>query len=315
MGYGQLAAQVKAALEAGELDAREVERLLRRRAVARPGRPTVAGVLRSAGLLVAFAGAALLYAIGWSGYSHAVQLLTPFVFPGLALGVAVGLHRAARPAWEVELTGMVGLLALGLAFLASGNAADAGAGFGTLAGAIGVVVVLALHHAVRLVRLTSWGLSASLVAFSGFAADAAGAVHAGRVDWLLLVQAAVGVAVGAAVVRGRPKVAAGAWRSAALLGTAACSFGIDDGTWGAVGPWHLGLTLVVVATLLAAAAFDMDGLMWVGALAGLVWLGAAGALVGHSGGWALAVVLLGIGLVALSVLINRLRRPQRPRPA
>ena len=58
---------------------------------------------------------------------------------------------------------------------------------------------------------------------------------------------------------------------------------------------------------MAAAAPDLSGLMWIGALGGLVWIGAIAEVVGESAGWALAVMLGGAGLVGLAVVIARLR--------
>ena len=68
--------------------------------------------------------------------------------------------------------------------------------------------------------------------------------------------------------------------------------------FGGVGPWHLLLTAAVAACLLAAARFDMGGLMWVGALASIVWLGTVAVVVGHSGSWAVGVILFGLGVGA-----------------
>ena len=58
---------------------------------------------------------------------------------------------------------------------------------------------------------------------------------------------------------------------------------------------------------MAAAAFDLPGLMWIGALDGVVWIGAISAAVGQSAGWGLAVMLGGAGLVGLAILVARLR--------
>jgi len=72
---------------------------------------------------------------------------------------------------------------------------------------------------------------------------------------------------------------------------------------GALGPWHALLTIVVAASLLAAARSDHTSVMWVGALGSLVWLGALAVVVGQSAGWAIAVILLGAGLVAVAALV------------
>ena len=70
------------------------------------------------------------------------------------------LHRAARPVWEVELAGMAGYVALGGASVTSAVVTGAGPGAGIVASLAITAVVLGLHAAVRIVRLTGWGLSA-----------------------------------------------------------------------------------------------------------------------------------------------------------
>ena len=98
-----------------------------------------------------------------------------------------------------------------------------------------------------------------------------------------------------------------ALRTAALLAPLACAFGIGDAGFGSFGLWHLALTAVVAATLLAAAALDLPGLMWIGALDGLVGISTGAAVAGESLGWAVAVMLAGAGLLGLAVLIARIR--------
>jgi hypothetical protein len=44
-------------------------------------------------------------------------------------------------------------------------------------------IVAGLHRLVGIVRLTGWGLTASLVVFSGFASDAAGLLTSSSVPW------------------------------------------------------------------------------------------------------------------------------------
>jgi hypothetical protein len=124
---------------------------------------------------------------------------------------------------------MVGYVALGLAFLTAGSAADAGSGDGLAAGAAAIAVVVAMHAAVRLVRLTSWGLSASLVAFTAFASDLAGFLNGSTAPWLLAAQFAFALAVGVALGRRNREAAANALRSAALLALLACLRHSDAG--------------------------------------------------------------------------------------
>ncbi len=183
----------------------------------------------------------------------------------------MALHRARRPSWEVELAGVVGFVAYGLAVLTIGVVADAGSAYGMLAGIVATVLVIVMQRLLGIVRLTSWGLSASLVAFTGFAAEPGGLIH-GDVHWLFLAQAVVATAIGVALLRRSRDAAAGAWRAAALLAYGACIAGMETGSWSHLGPWHALLTLAVIATFTAAVLVDLTGLVWIGALGGLVWL-------------------------------------------
>jgi len=305
MQYDALLEEIRAGLESGRVGEGELRRLLAR--ADRSARPDVTGVLRAAGAIVFLLGMALVFGVGYDGLPQAVQLVGPFAFPALPLAAAIALHRRGRPQWEVELAGMVGYVALGLAFLTAGAAADAGSGYGLAASAAAIAVVVAMHAAVRLVRLTSWGLSASLVAFTAFAADLGGFLNGSTAPWLLAAQFALALVVGLALARRNREAAANALRSAALLALLACSFGIGDTGFGSFGLWHIALTLAVAGTLVAAAAFDLPGLMWVGALDGVVWIGAISAAVGQSAGWGVAVMLGGAGLVCLALLVARIR--------
>jgi hypothetical protein len=313
MQYDGLLADVRSALEAGRLDERDVRRLLAR--ADRSNRPRPAGLLRAAGAIVILLGVGLLFGVGFDGYPYAVQLICPFLFPAAPLGVAIGLHRRSWPQWEIELAGVVGYVALGLAFLAAGAAAEAGSGYGLVVSATAVAVVAGMHAAVRLVRLTSWGLSASLVAFTAFASDLAGFLDGGTAAWLLAGQFAVALVVGVLALDRDREVAANALRTAALLAAVACAFGIGDWGFGSLGPWHLALTVTVAATLLAASALDLPGLMWIGALDGLFWISTVAAVAGERVGWAFAVILAGAGLVALAVLVARVRPTMNGTPA
>jgi hypothetical protein len=296
-----LLAELSAALSRGEVEPADIEKLLRRRRAASE-RPDVPSVLRAAGALVCFAGAALLYGIGFHSYPVLAQEVTPFLFPAVPLGAAVLLHRVARPVWEVELA-------------TSAVVTGAGPGAGIVASLAITAVVLVLHAAVRIVRLTGWGLSASLVAFTGCSADAAGILNGSTVPWWLGVQGVLAIAAGAILVRRSHPGAEAAWRSAAVLGVAAAIAGMAHSGFGQVGPWHVLLTAVVAGCLIGAARFDMGGLMWVGALSSIVWLGTLAVVVGQSGGWAVGVILFGLGLVGLATVIARRRGQAAMRPA
>jgi hypothetical protein len=306
MQYEGLLAELRAAMEAGRIQEADVRRLLS--TSVRERRPGTAGVLRGAGAVVFLFGLALLFGVGYDGYPYAIRLAGPFVFPAIALAATLLLHRRGRPRWEVELAGTVGYVALGLAYLAGGATGDADATYGIVASASAVGVVIAMHAAVRIVRLTSWGLTVSLVAFTGFASDAAGVLSEDTIPWLFAAQGAVALGAGAAALRrGARETGANVLRSGALLALLACTYGIGDLGGDRFSGWHMALTLVVAGTLVAAAALDLEGLMWIGALGGVVWVGAIAAVVGESAGWALAVMLGGAGLVGLAVLVARLR--------
>ncbi len=305
MRYDDVLAELRAALESGQVDERDVRRLLAR--ADRAQRPGPVGLLRAAGAIVFLLGLGLLFGLGYDGYPYAGQLVGPFLFPAAALGTAIVLHRRGAKRWEIELAGMVGYVALGLAYMTAGVAADAGPGYGLVASASAVAVVAAMHAVVRHVRLTSWGLSASLVAFTGFASDIAGFLADDTAAWLVAGQFALALAVGILLLRRDREVAANALRTAALLAPVACAFGLGDGGFGSFGLWHLALTAAVAGTLLAAAALDLPGLMWIRAGDGLFWICAVAAVAGQSVGWAVAVMLAGVGLVGLALLVARLR--------
>jgi hypothetical protein len=313
MVYDVLIARLSDALERGEIEPTQVEALLRPRRAS--GRPDVPSVLRAAGALVCFAGAALLYGIGFSSFPVSVQAVTPFLFPAAALGGALVLHRARRPVWEVELAGMVGYVAFGLASATSAVTIGAGPPLGIVASLAATAIVLLLHAAVRSVRLTGWGLSAALVAFTGFSADVAGVLNGSTVPWWLALQGVAAIAAGGLLLRRSRAGAEAAWRSAALLGIAASVAGMAHTSFGRFGPWHVLLTAVVAASLLGAARLEMPSLMWVGALGSLVWLGALAVVVGSSASWAVAVIVFGLGLVGLAALVARRRGSIAPRPA
>ena len=59
---------------------------------------------------------------------------------------------------------------------------------------------------------------------------------------------------------------------------------------------------------MAAVTLDMAGLVWIAALGGLTWLCTVSAALGHSSGCAVAVIVLGAGLVGLGLAVNRFGR-------
>ena len=160
----------------------------------------------------------------------------------------------------------------------------------------------------RVVRLTSWGLSASLVAFTAFASDAAGFLDGGTAPWLLAAQFAVALAVGLVLARpeprGRPRTRSGRppfWHSSPASSGSATRAPARSSLW------HLALTIAVAGTLVTAAARDLPGLMWIGALGGVIWIGAIAAVVGESAKLGPSRHAGRRGLVGLALLVARIR--------
>jgi hypothetical protein len=258
----------------------------------------------------------VLYAIGFDGLFAWAQATTPYVFPAAALAAAVLLHRRGRPDWEVELAGAAGYVAFGLASATSAAVLGAGPGAGAAVSLAAAAIVAGLHRLLGLVRLTGWGLTASLVAFTGLASDAAGLLTSSSVPWWLIAQAVAAVPAGGLLLRrGSHAGAEAAWRSASLLAISSAVAGIGSAGADRLGPWHALLTIAVAVSLVAAARFDLPSLLWTGALGGLVWLAALSVVVGSSIGWALAVLVFGAGLIVLATLIARRRSPGAATPA
>jgi hypothetical protein len=308
MRYEALLDQVGEALESGSISRRDLERLLERgRERPSTGRPGISGVLAAIGVLVVFIGLALLYTLQWHNLHGTMRTLSPFLFPALALAAAILLDRAGRPVWESELAGLVGFVALGLAFLAAAGAFHPGddGRFGLVAGATGTAVVIAMHLALRNVRLTGWGLSVALVTLTASAVAGADRDAAG---WVLAGQAAVAFAAGGLLLPRLREAAAAAFRAALLLCYMAALAGQPEYGFRHLSVWHMILSLAVVAAFVLAVSLDLDGLVWIGVIGSLVWLAMAAAVIGTSSGWALAMVLVGLGLVGLSLLVAGLRR-------
>jgi len=308
MQYDDLAGRVRDALERGAVTPAQVERMLAepRRAT----RPGVSGVLAGMGLLVAYIGVAFLYGIQWHSMGDGAKTLTPFLFPAAAIGAAIALHRASRPRWESELAGVVGFVALALAFLAAGVAFDPAddARFAAIAAAIATIVVAAVHLELRNVRLTGWGLSASVVAMTCSFAVMAGVDSAGGVASVLAAQGAAAAAVSWYAFGRSRETSASAARTALLLFYLAALAGQEGPGYGHLSVWHLLLSLAVAGAFVCSVALGFDGLVWLGALGALIWLGMVGDIIGSSTGWAFGLVLIGLGLVGLSVLVAALRR-------
>ena len=204
MQYDDLLGDVRAALDAGRVEEADLRRLLAR--ADRAGRPGVAGVLRAAGAIVFLLGLGAPLRRRLRRLSVRRQLVGPFVFPAAALAAAIGLHRRGAPAVGGRAR-RHGRLRRARPRIPGSRpvAADAGTGYALVASAAAIAIVVAMHAAVRVVRLTSWGLSASLVAFTAFASDAAGFLDGGTAPWLLAAQFAVALAVGLVLARPEPR--------------------------------------------------------------------------------------------------------------
>jgi len=307
MQYTELLGRVSRALEQGDITPAELERLLRGRSRDERRRPDAASVLAALGVGVAFAGVALLYAVQFQDMSRGAKLVTPFLFPAAATGLAAVLAASHRPRWQVNAAGMVGQIALAAAFLVAGAvvAPADGARFGAVCAAAAIIEVLACHRLIGSVWLTGWGLSASIVAFCSFSATSAGIDQLGP---LLLAEALVAAAVAALLLAGGWELGVAAARTASLLAYGAALAGQDAERWGQASVWHLVISVAVVATFLTAALLAIDNLIWVGALGGLVWLGMVADVVGSNTDAGAVVVLAGIGLVVLGGLVAQVRR-------
>lgn len=299
-------------LESGDLAPEVLERFLDRRSLQR--RPDAAGILIAVGIAVAYAGTAIAYAVAFSGLSHTAQEVTPFLFAAVAIGAAVLLARTGRPLWQVEAAGLIGQLALAAAFvtLAAVRDPENPAAFGALCGLAGSIEVLVCHRLIGSVRLTGWGLSASVVALVSFGAADIGGRSQGSspigLPGMLLIEAGAAAVLTAWLIGRRSDFAPHAARTASLLAYAAAVVGLAMEEYHRdLSDWHVVLALVAVLTFVAAAALRMDALIWVGALGGVIWLGAISQVVGDSSRAAGLVVLAGVGLVGLGALVRSVR--------
>jgi|SRR5579862_2403160 len=315
MQYDALLGEVRAGLEQGRIAPAQVERLVRRSRGRSEDRPDASGVLKAAGLVVAFAGLAMLYATGYSGYSTQIREVTPFAFPLAAIALAVALGRACRPRWQVESAGLVGYTAYALAALATGAAANAGSGFVVVAAAAGAVLALLMHRWVRSLRLTAWGVSTGAAVCIAVEAVRLSLVSSDHLQWVLLPEAVLlAVAAGLLLPRAHAAAAAAA-RTAALVGIIAAMYGMGSSGWSRISAWDAVLVCVVALALVAAAAFDLGGLLAIGNLGGVLWLIAVADVVRGSADWSVAVVLAGAGIVGLGFLTHWIRERRRPVPA
>jgi hypothetical protein len=317
MRYDDLFQQLQAELDAGRLTPAELEQVLRRaqRRDQRDARPDLASVLLALGAIVVYAGVALLYGINFDQFSRTAQVLSPFIFPAAAFAGAVLLARTGAANWQRDLAGVVGLVSLVIADIVAGAAfnPDQASSFGLVVAGLGVGIVLGLHIVLRSLRVTGFGLGFGLAVLVVCVSDQLFGLDAQTLALVLLAEA-IAAGVGAVAVRAaQPQMATYSAGWAAILAYSAAMVGQahDDG-WNHLTGWHAVLTVAVAGCFVAATAFEMDALIWVGALGALLWLGSITAVVGTSSGWAFSVVMFGCGLAGLGWAVTAARRRARP---
>ncbi len=321
-GRGEVLVHVGQALDRGVVSTGDVERFLSRAETRGPdrGRPTAAVVLYAVGAVVVFGGLAIAYGTIFNDLPHGLQLTTPFLFPLASLAACLALERRHAAAWQVEVAGLVGYVALAAACVTVGRSAgwlgsdhDL-AVYAAVCASISAALVIGLFAAIGSVRLLALGLGVTLSILGLSLADVAGVLHEGTVGWVVLAEAgAAAVAAGALARRDRRGCQyATYW---ALVGVWAASVaGISVTNPDHLSVWHVILAAGIITAFLVAGAMNFNGLIWLAALAGLQWLQSIAIVVGSATNAAFAVVLAGLGLVALGLLVTRLNHRTRPTP-
>lgn len=317
-GTEELLGRLARALDDGRVSTADVEGLLSRGRADGPERPNAAGVLYALGAVVVFCGLAIAYGTVFAHLPWGARVTTPYLFPLAAFAACVEFVRRDSPRWQRELAGLVGYVALGIAFGVSGSASgwlDSGrddAAWAAGAALVSVVVVAVVWRVTRSDRLLWLGMPAAL-AVVGIATayliglwDTDDGGNPANLGWVILAGAGIAAAI-AAILVGRDRSGcryATLW--ATLGGYAAVMLSGDD--LGRFSAWHVVLAGVVVAAFLTAAALDFDPLIWIAAAGGAVWVVMIATVVGSATGAGLAVVMAGIGLAGLGALVARLRR-------
>ena len=168
--------------------------------------------------------------------------------------------------------------------------------------------MIGLYAVIGSLRLLALGLGATLATIGLDLAELAGVLDEDTLGWLLLAEAGLAVAAAAALRRRNRRACeyAAYW---AMIGVWAASVaGISAAGGESFSVWHVILAAAIVAAFLVAGAMNFTGLIWLAALAGLQWLQTIAVVVGSATNAALAVVLVGIGLVGLGLLVTRLSR-------
>jgi hypothetical protein len=313
----QLLTEVRRALASGEITRADLADILHE---GRPGgRVGATQVLLALGGAVVVLGIALIYTTAFLAMDDWAQLTTPYIFPLVFLCLFLLLVRRHRPLWEREVAAFVTLATLGIALAAS----YAGSGdadprmWGTVASAVVVAASAAMlaAHVPRL-RAAGVGLLSGLIVGANFAAAWMG-LSGGGFRWLELALAAGCLAVGMRLHRPSPDAASLSFAAAVALVVIACVIGIVDDTGGGditgLSIWHV-LLSVTVAAATVGAAISGQPLLWVAAAgSAMLWLMMTIPVAGASFGWALAVIAMGLVLVAVALLATRFGRRRERR--
>ncbi len=296
------------ALEDRSLQPADLRRLLSR--ASRQRGIDAGGVIRALGLLTALAGAVFLYIIHYHSLSHQAQKLTPFVFPALLLVAAIVFDRIQRPEWEVELTAMVGDIALAVTFVAASGAWGRSRDYGLAAGLISLAVSVGMYLALRLVRLTTWASAASIVAITTFIAGDETGQSIARV---FLVQAVIAAVIGFALLRRSRPVGAQALYLATLMALVGGFVGVVADAFASgsssVSVWALALFVTTLAALATAATVELTGLLWLGSLGALLTLVAVIEPSRTDTHWAYVMMLIGVVLAVGGAFMHQARKP------
>ena len=315
--HQELIDRLAKALDDGRVSDEDLARLIARRSSASShDRPQAATVLYALGTVMVFGGLALAYGTIFSDLPWLARIVTPFAFPITALGASVALARRRAPRWQVDLAGLVGYAALVAAFVTAARASRwvntprEGATFAAVSAVVALLTALGLYALAGSFRLAAIGVPLAVAVLVASTAYALGVVDGGTLCWVVLAEAAFAMGFAVLVARDRRGVrdCAIAWAtllSFASIYAAAVGEAYD---FERLNVWHGVLAATVVAAFLTAGALDLSWLIWLGAGGGAVWLVMIAVVVGSATSAALAVVLAGVGLVALGLLVARLRR-------
>ena len=267
-------------------------------------------LLLSIGLLVVYLGLVLAYAVGFTAYSNAVQLISPFVFPAVTLAAAIVVQRSGRVYWMREAIAVIAFASLVGATMVSALGAQSHLGAGWISGCALVWAIAAVASMRTMQDLRApWDLLvvAIVVGVNTRLLDMGLDTESFR--WVNL-----GLSIGCAVVA--VIVAQRQWRrpeeafaTAAVVTSYVATLnaiGNDD-----LGPsltgWHLVISLAVACAFVLAPALRMPLLYLAAAGGALLWLLLVIPIAAKSAGWALLVVLMGVVLIAVSIIGTQLR--------